>query len=231
MLEATPLGDGWTLRHDSEALPATVPGCVHTDLMASGVIPDPFLGLRETEVAWVGRRDWTYEREIGGAWGQEQTDLVFDGLDTVAEISLDGRLLGTVRNMHRSYRFDVTGLSGRLSVRFVSAYAEAEAVRGRVGERPAAYAEPYQYLRKMACSFGWDWGPTLVTAGIWRPVRLEHWSTARIARVRPQVTVEEGTGVVELAVEVERTRVEVPLTVEATVAGVRARARRRLDAG
>ncbi len=225
MLQATPLGDGWILRHESEALPASVPGCVHTDLMAAGVIPDPFLGRNETDVAWVGRRDWTYERELPApALAQEQTDLVFDGLDTVAEVSLDGRLLGTVRNMHRSYRFDVTGLSGRLSVRFVSAYAEAEAVRGRLGERPAAYAEPYQYLRKMACSFGWDWGPTLVTAGIWRPVRLEHWSTARIARVRPLVTVEEGTGVVELAVDVERTRVEAPLAVEATVAGVRARA-------
>ncbi|MET9762556.1 glycoside hydrolase family 2 protein [Streptomyces sp. NPDC006372] len=230
MLEATPLGDGWILRHGSEALPASVPGCVHTDLMAAGVIPDPFLGRGETEVAWVGRRDWTYERELGGSSvperqeRHEQTDLVFDGLDTVAEISLDGRPLGTVRNMHRSYRFDVTGLSGRLSVRFVSAYAEAEAVRGRLGERPAAYTEPYQYLRKMACSFGWDWGPTLVTAGIWRPVRLERWSTARIARVRPLVTVEEGVGVVELAVDVERTRVEAPLAVEATVGGVRARA-------
>ncbi|MEU0390879.1 glycoside hydrolase family 2 protein [Streptomyces chartreusis] len=224
MLEATPLGDGWILRHEPEPLPASVPGCVHTDLMAAGVIPDPFLGLGESEVAWVGRRDWTYERDLTSTSAQEQTDLVFDGLDTVAEISLDGRLLGKVRNMHRSYRFDVTGLSGRLSVRFVSAYAEAEAVRGRLGERPAAYAEPYQYLRKMACSFGWDWGPTLVTAGIWRPVRLEHWSTARIARVRPLVTVDEGVGVVELAVDVERTRVEAPLALEATVGGVRARA-------
>ncbi|MFJ8464374.1 glycoside hydrolase family 2 protein [Streptomyces swartbergensis] len=224
MLEATPLGDRWILRHGPDALPASVPGCVHTDLMAAGVIPDPFLALGECEVEWVGRRDWTYERELTSASAQEQTDLVFDGLDTVAEISLDGRLLGKVRNMHRSYRFDVTGLSGRLSVRFVSAYAEAEAVRGRLGERPAAYAEPYQYLRKMACSFGWDWGPTLVTAGIWRPVRLEHWSTARIARVRPLVTVDEGVGVVELAVDVERTRVEAPLVLEAEVGGVRARA-------
>ncbi|QOV34899.1 glycoside hydrolase family 2 protein [Streptomyces ferrugineus] len=227
MLQATPLTDGWILRHESAALPAAVPGCVHTDLLAAGVIPDPFVGLGETEVAWVGRRDWTYETDLDAASAHtayEQTDLVFDGLDTVAEISLDGRPLGRVRNMHRSYRFDVTGLSGRLSVRFASAYAEAEAVRGRLGERPAAYAEPYQYLRKMACSFGWDWGPTLVTAGIWRPVRLEHWSTARIARVRPLVTVEQGTGRVELAIDVERTRVEAPLTVEATVDGVRARA-------
>ncbi|MFF8101353.1 glycoside hydrolase family 2 protein [Streptomyces sp. NPDC016640] len=228
MRQVTPLADGWILRHPDgtgDALPASVPGCVHTDLLAAGLIPDPFLGRNEAEVAWVGRRDWTYERDLTAAsTAHEQTDLVFDGLDTVAEILLDGRSLGRVRNMHRSYRFDVTGLSGRLTVRFASAYAEAEAVRGTLGERPGAYAEPYQYLRKMACSFGWDWGPTLVTAGIWRPVRLEHWSTARIARVRPLVTVEDGVGRVELAVDVERSRVEAPLAVEAAVGGVRSRA-------
>ena len=229
MRQVTPLTEGWILRHPNgtgDALPASVPGCVHTDLLAAGLIPDPFLGRNETEVAWVGRREWTYETELtAGAGPHEQTDLVFDGLDTVAEILLDGRPLGRTRNMHRSYRFDVTGLSGRLTVRFASAYAEAEAVRGRLGERPGAYAEPYQYLRKMACSFGWDWGPTLVTAGIWRPVRLERWSTARIARVRPLVTVEDGVGQIELAVDVERSRVEAPLTLEASAGGVRARAR------
>ena len=227
MLQATPLTEGWILRTfdgTADTLPASVPGCVHTDLLAAGVIPDPFLGRNETEVAWVGRRDWTYETDLRTGSGHEQTDLVFEGLDTVAEVLLDGRVLGRTRNMHRSYRFDVTGLSGRLSVRFLSAYAEAEAVRGTLGERPAAYDEPFQYVRKMACSFGWDWGPTLVTAGMWRPVRLEQWSTARIARVRPLVTVEQGVGVVELAVDVERTRVEAPLTVEATVAGERVRA-------
>ncbi len=223
MLEATPLTEGWTVRHEGSELPATVPGCVHTDLLAAGVVPDPFLGRNEAEVAWVGRREWTYETDLTGladGSAQEQTDLVFDGLDTAAEILLDGQLLGRVRNMHRSYRFDVTGMTGRLSVRFASAYAEAEAVRERLGERPGAYAEPYQYIRKMACSFGWDWGPTLVTAGIWRPVRLEYWSTARIAQVRPEVTVDEhGLGRVRLAVEVERTRVEAGLTLEALIRG------------
>lgn len=260
MLDATPLTEGWSLRHDGRALPAAVPGCVHTDLLAAGVIPDPFLGRNETEVAWVGRREWAYETELpaasgftgpagasapsgsssssgssgssgssapsapsgsSGPSGHEQTDLVFDGLDTAAEIVLDGRLLGRVRNMHRSYRFDVTGMSGRLTIRFASAYTEAEAVRDRLGDRPNAYPEPFPFLRKMACSFGWDWGPTLVTAGIWRPVRLEHWSTARIARVRPLVTVEDGLGRVELAVDVERTRVEADLTLEARIDGVR----------
>ncbi|MEV1065335.1 glycoside hydrolase family 2 protein [Streptomyces sp. NPDC050263] len=225
MLEETPLTEGWILRHGAQSLPASVPGCVHTDLLAAGVIPDPFLGQNETDVAWVGRREWTYETELRAAsTGHEQTDLVFDGLDTVAEITLNGQLLGRVRNMHRSHRFDATGLDGPLTVRFVSAYAEAEAVRGKVGDRPSAYAEPYQYVRKMACSFGWDWGPTLVTAGIWRPVRVERWSTARLARVRPLVSVEQGVGVVELRVDVERTRVEAGLTLEARVGGRRARA-------
>ncbi|WP_369263136.1 glycoside hydrolase family 2 protein [Streptomyces sp. R35] len=227
MLDVTPLAEGWTLRHEGAALPAAVPGCVHTDLLAAGVIPDPFLGRNETEVAWVGRRDWTYGIDVTASSGHERTDLVFDGLDTAAEIRLggpDGQLLGSVQNMHRSYRFDVTGLQGPLSVRFTSAYTAAEAVRDRLGERPNAYPEPFQYLRKMACSFGWDWGPTLVTAGIWRPVRLEHWSTARIARVRPLVTVEHGLGRVELAVEAERTGVEADLVLEARVGGVRASA-------
>ncbi|MGW2045648.1 glycoside hydrolase family 2 protein [Streptomyces sp. NPDC001858] len=225
MLEETPLTEGWILRHGAESLPASVPGCVHTDLLAAGVIPDPFLGRNETDVAWVGRREWTYETQLRASpTGHEQCDLVFDGLDTVAEIRLDGQLLGRVRNMHRSHRFDVTGLGGPLTVRFVSAYAEAEALRGKVGDRPSAYAEPYQYVRKMACSFGWDWGPTLVTAGIWRPVRVERWSTARLARVRPLVSVEQGVGVVELRVDVERTRVEAGLTLEARVGERRARA-------
>ncbi|MGW2894592.1 glycoside hydrolase family 2 protein [Streptomyces sp. NPDC001212] len=227
MLRATPLTEGWILRHPDDAgaaLPAAVPGCVHTDLLAAGLIPDPFLGRNEADVAWVGRREWAYERRLDAGSEHERTDLVFDGLDTAAEITLDGARLGRVRNMHRSYRFDVTGRRGDLTVRFDSAYTEAEAVRARVGERPSAYAEPFAHIRKMACSFGWDWGPTLVTAGIWRPVRLESWSTARIERVRPVVTVEDGTGVVEVHIEVERTRSEAELAVEAGVAGVRARA-------
>ncbi|NEE21349.1 glycoside hydrolase family 2 protein, partial [Streptomyces sp. SID7499] len=156
-----------------------------------------------------------------------RTDLVFDGLDTAARIVLDGREVGTTRNMHRTYRFDVTGLAGMLEVRFASAYAEAEAVRAITGDRPNVYPEPFQYIRKMASGFGWDWGPTLVTAGIWRPVRLEHWSTARLASVRPLVTVDESTGNVEVRLRVERTAggENVSLLARATVAGETAEAR------
>ncbi|KPC79037.1 MULTISPECIES: glycoside hydrolase family 2 protein [Streptomyces] len=227
MKDVTPLTDGWSLRHDQALLPAQVPGCVHTDLLAAAVIPDPFLEHNETEVAWVGRRAWTYLNDVSHDSRHERTDLVFDGLDTAAGITFAGREIGRTRNMHRTYRFDVTGLTGPLEVRFASAYDEAEAVRGVTGDRPNVYPEPFQYIRKMASSFGWDWGPTLVTAGIWRPVRLEHWSTARLASVRPLVTVDEATGNVEVRIQVERTAQGAgrSLLARATVAGKTAEAR------
>ncbi|WP_329380177.1 glycoside hydrolase family 2 protein [Streptomyces sp. NBC_01716] len=211
MKDVTPLTEGWTLRHEQADLPATVPGCVHTDLLHAGQIEDPFLSRNETEVAWVGRTDWRYDTVLGARdTAHERTDLVFDGLDTVATVSVGGERVANTRNMHRSYRFDITdrldpAAPTPLRVEFTSAYTEAEAVRALVGERPGSYPEPFQYIRKMACSFGWDWGPTLVTAGMWKPVRLEHWSTARLTTVRPLVTVDGTTGRAELRVEVERT--------------------------
>ncbi|QNS03627.1 glycoside hydrolase family 2 protein [Streptomyces xanthii] len=223
-----PLDSGWSLDHDGGPLPAQVPGCVHTDLLAAGLIPDPFIGRAELEIDWVGRRAWTYSRDVAAEQTTaderyERTDLVFDGLDTAARITLGGRELGRTRNMHRAYRFDVTNLSGPLDVEFASAYDEAEAVRRVTGDRPNVYPAPSQYIRKMACGFGWDWGPTVVTAGLWRPVRLERWSTARLARVRPLVTVGgDGSGRVELRIDVERTErgADRALTVRADVAGV-----------
>ncbi|MFZ3567598.1 glycoside hydrolase family 2 protein [Streptomyces sp. BH097] len=223
MKDAVQLGEDWSLDHDGTGIPARVPGCVHTDLLAAGLIPDPFLGTNEREVEWVGRRSWTYVTLLPTTQGaHERTDLVFDGIDTAARITVDGEPLARTRNMHRSYRFDVTGRSGELRVDFASAYEEAAAVRELTGERPNVYPAPSQYIRKMACSFGWDWGPTVVTAGLWRPVRIERWSTARLARVRPLVTVDGSTGRVDLRVEVECTGrgAERPLTARASVAGV-----------
>ncbi|AEV84768.1 beta-mannosidase [Actinoplanes sp. SE50] len=211
MTSVQDLAGSWELHGDGVDLPATVPGCVHTDLLAAGRIPDPFQDDNEHAVAWVGRADWTYRREV--AWtgpAHERIDLVFEGLDTVATVELGGTTLGSSRNMHRSFRYDVTDLLDGdprpLAVRFESAYTEAERVRELLGARDNAYPEPFNFIRKMACSFGWDWGPTLVTAGIWRPVRLEGWSTARLAEVRPLATYADGLGRLDLTVGVERTR-------------------------
>lgn len=237
-----PVASGWTLRLETDRVvpaeagdlrvtrvAAAVPGCVHTDLLAAGLIPDPYLDRAEEQVAWVGKADWRYGTQIAAArTGAERTDLVFEGLDTVAEISLAGRGLGRTRNMHRTYRFEVTDLVGadpvELEVGFTSAYVEAERMRGELGERPCNYPEPFSFIRKMACSFGWDWGPTLVTAGIWRPVYLEQWSTARLAQVRPHVTVEGANGNVRADLEIERTEngANRPLRAELSVGDRRA---------
>ncbi len=235
----TPLHEGWTLRAvpgpqvpagvAGRVVPATVPGCVHTDLLSAGLIPDPYLDDNETRLAWIGRTDWVYETTFDRPPGTHQRlDLVCAGLDTAATVTLNGVEVGRTENMHRGHRFDVTGLlraqDNALAVRFDSAYRYAEGHRDRLGDRPNAYPEPFPFVRKMACNFGWDWGPTLVTAGIWQEIGLHGWSTARLATVRPLVTVTGGHGRVEVYVEVERAA-DRPLNVRATVAGAQAEAR------
>src|SRR5438552_7490985 len=224
-----PLHTGWTVTAAGPApvsgpVPAIVPGCVHTDLLAAGLVPDPYLDDNEARLAWIGHVDWVYETAFD--WRPtraDRTDLVCAGLDTDATVSVNGAAVGRTANMHRSYRFDVGALlrpgTNRLAVRFDPAYRYAEEVRERVGARPNAYPEPFQYVRKMACNFGWDWGPTLVTAGIWQPIGLHAWSGARLAEVRPLSTMDSVT--VHVRVESVDDR---PLTVAAAVAGRRATA-------
>ncbi|MEU0153643.1 glycoside hydrolase family 2 protein [Micromonospora fulviviridis] len=227
------LHEGWVLRAvpgpqvppevAGQAVPATVPGEVHTDLLAAGLIPDPYLDDNENGLGWIGRTDWVYETTFDWRPGDdERVDLVCDGLDTVATVTLNGTEVGRTENQHRGYRFAAGPLlrpgANTLTVRFDSPYRYAEAHRDRLGDRPNAYPEPFNFIRKTACNFGWDWGPTVVTAGIWQDIGLHAWSTARLAAVRPLVTVEGGTGRVELHVEVERAGDD-PLTVHATVAG------------
>ncbi|MGR6916266.1 glycosyl hydrolase 2 galactose-binding domain-containing protein [[Actinomadura] parvosata] len=222
-----PLHSGWTLSSEGRGeIPASVPGCVHTDLLAAGAIEDPYLDDNEHRLAWIGRTDWTYRTSF--TWepdGHEHTDLVCEGLDTVAAVTLNGVLIGETANQHRSYRFPVRHLlregANELVVRFASAYGYAQARRAELGERPGAYDEPYPFIRKMACNFGWDWGPTLVTAGIWRPIGLESWSGARLAEVRPLASAD---GHVRVHVRLDRPAAE-PVVV--TVGGVTAE--RRLD--
>ncbi|GGO02061.1 glycoside hydrolase family 2 protein [Microbispora bryophytorum] len=233
-----PLHDGWTvtavsstgqLRPVVAGLPAAVPGCVHTDLLAAGLIEDPYLDDNEDRLTWIGRTAWSYEttftwelawESAGDGAGDDRADLVCEGLDTAATLVLNGVEIGTTANMHRSYRFSVRHLlragENTLKILFDPPYGYAEAQRAALGDRPGAYTEPYQFIRKMACNFGWDWGPTVVTAGIWRPIGIETWSAARIAEVRPFASAD---GTVEVHVAVERAT-ERPLTLTASVGGI-----------
>ncbi len=215
-------------------VPAAVPGTSHTALLDAGLIPDPYLDRNEEALAWMRHVDWRYVRPLVEAApdGDERVDLAFDGIDTVATISLvgaDGAVheVGRTANQHRSFRFDVRDLVGsavELRVDLTSALHHAQALEARLGHRPLAYPQPYNMVRKMACSFGWDWGPDLQTAGLWRPARVERWRVARLAQVRPLVTLAaDGTGRAELHVTVERSGLpggDAPLAVRARVADV-----------
>jgi beta-mannosidase len=97
----------------TEWLPAQIPGGVHTDLMALGRIPDPFVADNELQVQWVAERDWEYQvtfQASADLLAQERVELVCDGLDTLAQVSFNGQPLGETDNMFRQYRWDVTGL-------------------------------------------------------------------------------------------------------------------------
>ncbi|QPE05117.1 glycoside hydrolase family 2 protein [Microbacterium schleiferi] len=232
---ARPLHSGWTLRASGgpapdpvagATVPAAVPGCVHTDLLAAGLIPDPYLDDNEALLAWIGLVDWTYRTSFD--WspdGAARHDLVFDGLDTVATVVLNGRVLAETANQHRSYRLAVDGViregANELEVRFRSPVRYANAQSVALGPRPRPYPLPYEAIRKSACNFGWDWGIATFTSGIWKPVRLESWSRARLAEVRVAALPDgdsDGRVVVDVRVEREPGD-EAPLQVSVDVAG------------
>ena len=216
------LTENWTLRNvtsravpdavDGRDVPATVPGCVHTDLLAADLIPDPYHGQNELGLQWIGENDWQYRCRFDVSvelLEKERLELVCEGLDTVATVELNGHVVGRSENMHLAYRFDakpyVRAGTNHLSITFRSALAYAHEQVERLGYLPnSSYPHPFNFIRKMACNFGWDWGPTLITAGVWQPICLEAWQDARIASVRPLVTeAREEEAVAEVYVEVE----------------------------
>lgn len=215
----------WTLRTAGHApISATVPGEVHTDLLAAGRIPDPFDGDNETLLQWIGRTDWTYSLTFDWQPGPEaRHDLVAEGLDTFATITLNGTEVARTANQHRSYRFDVTSLlrtgSNELMITFAAPVTAAEQAQAELGALPVSYQHPYNAVRKMAASYGWDWGPDLPGAGIWKPIRIESWDTVRLASVRPLASLEQTTGVLQVEAELEWLPGAEPVTIATEVGG------------
>jgi len=209
------LSGSWTLRRvgQKKSIPATVPGCVHTDLLAAGEIEDPFHRDNEERVQWIGEADWIYERtfEVGDLSAAARVLLRCEGLDTLATVSVNDVELGHADNMYRVWEFDVRPAlqpgRNRIAIRFDSAarhIAEKNALRKLTGwisrREPAGRA----WLRKEPCNFGWDWGPVLVTAGIWRSIGLVAFDTARLADVEiVQEHVKPGVVDLDIAVTAE----------------------------
>jgi beta-mannosidase len=209
---------GWTVEaldgrvpaavREAGAIPATVPGTVHTDLLAAGLIGDPYLDDNERVQGWIGSTSWRYATMFD--WtddGFNRIDLAFDGLDTVATVRLNGRVILSCSNQHRSYRVPVQDVlvagANSLEIQFEAPIPAVDRASEQLGARPHANHHPYNALRKMASSFGWDWGIDTSTTGIWRAVRLESWSTARFDAIRAVPRVDGSDGVLAVTVDVD----------------------------
>ena len=180
------LDGNWTLRESTtgdDTLPATVPGCVHTDLLAAGKIPDPWYRDNEKEIHWVAHRDWVYETCFNVAADvleRKHVVLRFEGLDTFCTVEVNGTTVLEADNMHRTWEIEVKAQlregKNHLRLTFKSPIPymkERDAQRRLWGWN--IFHEDFRgksYIRKMACAFGWDWGLMAPTAGVWRPARL-----------------------------------------------------------
>ncbi len=174
---------------------ATVPGTIHTDLLNNNLIEHPYRSTNEDKLQWIGLEDWVYESKFlldTALIAEENLEIVFEGLDTYASVYLNDSLIITADNMFRDWRADVKQLINKgenvLRVEFLSAYSQGLEVAKKYPFRLAAHndrseAKTSVHTRKAPYHYGWDWGPRFVTCGIFRPVVIEGWSSAKISNV------------------------------------------------
>lgn len=235
------LHEGWKFRQArlTNWYPATVPGVVHTDLLQNKIIEDPFFRLNERGLQWIDKEDWVYETCFTLAadmMRKENMELVFEGLDTYADVYLNDECILKANNMFRRWSIPVRQYI-REENNILKVYFHSP-VKIDV---PKWDALPYQYpasndqsengglfnkkisifARKAGYHYGWAWGPRLVTSGIWRPVYIRAWSDLRINDVFiEQKEVGAGRAViaghVELDADKDMDGVLVTITDEAT---------------
>jgi beta-mannosidase len=193
MRSITLLETGWRFREvgKDKWYPATVPGCVHTDLLNNKLIEDPFYRDNEQRLQWIGKTEWEYQTTFKIApdiLQHANIDLIFEGLDTYANVFLNDESLLNTDNMFRTWRSDARRLlkagANSLRIRFRSPINEVLPLMAKMSyQLPAGNDQGEKtspHTRKAPYQFGWDWGPRFVTSGIWRPVYLETWDEARV---------------------------------------------------
>ena len=190
MTEQVNLGGAWRMREaDSQTWhSAHVPGSVYADLMADGTMPDPFWRENELDAFERMKKDYVYQRTFTVSEAQlahAHVELVCEGLDTLAHVSLNGREIAFADNMHITWVWDVKEQlhagENTLEIRFDSPILYCAKKADEAPGWESSDATPgFRHLRKAHCMFGWDWGPRLPDAGIWRPIFLRTWDTARL---------------------------------------------------
>lgn len=181
----------WQFKNSKENkwLTASVPGTIHLDLMNNKLIPDPYKDENEKKVQWIENEDWDYQTVFkisAKELENHNADLVFHGLDTFSEIYLNGKLLKKTDNMFRIWKIPVKNDlkigNNILQIKFKSSVNIGKDLAKKV---PFTMPEsPRSFVRKAQYQFGWDWGPRLVTAGIWKDVKLNFWNHAKIENIK-----------------------------------------------
>jgi beta-mannosidase len=185
------LNPGWEFREvgTEKWYPAEVPGCVHTDLLRNGLIPDPYFSDNEKKLQWIETKDWEYKKDfiLDSIFLKEYVDdLTFEGLDTYADVYINNEYIYRFNNMFVNIDFDIHYYLKdsntihiifrspvRLSDSIATAYYKTEGIKGLPGGNQV-------FTRKAAYQFGWDFAPRYVTCGIWRDVYLEAYSKAKV---------------------------------------------------
>jgi len=174
------LNQGWQFSKQgaNKWYAAQVPGAVHTDLLSNKLIPDPYYRDNEKKLQWIGEENWDYKKTFtvdAVVLQKKHVELVFDGLDTYAEVYLNGQLILSADNMFRQWRADVKKIlkpKNQLLIRFSSAKNKADSIAKSM--LPLVIPDnPRVYVRKAQYHFGWDWGPIFITSGIWKNVYLQ----------------------------------------------------------
>lgn len=211
MVEKIDLSTGWIFRDKNEAEwhPATVPGTIHTDLMDNGIIQDAFYGCNEKDVQWVGERDWIYKSQFtidSSVLKRPNILLVFDGLDTYADVFLNGDMILQTNNMHRKWEVQCKNLI-RIGNNLLEVHLQSASNKFIEDSLALGYPLPggrWVFARKAAYHFGWDWGPKLITSGIHKPVYLEVWNAHRPTDFHIQTTeIDSNSATIELSYEIE----------------------------
>lgn len=172
------LHSNWQFKNLQKATwyPATVPGTVHTDLLANHLIQDPFYGNHEKNLQWIGQADWEYQTSFDRPHhSNSEMFLQFDGLDTYASIFLNHKLLLKTDNMFRTYKINVSKLlkakGNHLRIVFYSAETQTN-LSAKKNRLTYPCENNRNFARKAQYHFGWDWAPRLITCGIWRNIKL-----------------------------------------------------------
>lgn len=219
------LDGAWTVRESgsAETLPATVPGNVHTDLLAAKKIPDPFYRDNEARLQWIGEKTWVYARSFdvpADFLKHQNVTLLCEGLDTLATVTVNGKEIARTDNQFRTYEWDVRDILRPGENTIEISFAPTDPYRAERKDPPAFpghVLEERGTIRKEQCDFGWDWGPKLVTCGIWRPISLVAWNDARLDGVLVmQDHMEDGRVILDVDTAVD-TNGKISLQSEVTV--------------